>query len=506
MKPIEDEATFDLAEYYHLLVRHKWIIIAAIVLSIGFVLRYNSRLVPIYRATATLIIDKEMARSPLTGQPSNYETYLSESLTFNTHFELITSRPVLEQVVKDLALDKIDAQQAKEVFIEIHPFKQFLSRLKKNIQLLIGKKDIIPEAAEAKKDFIPAIKGMVEIENIEDTRLLKIHASSPDPFRARDVANALGNAYIAFNISNRMKASRDTLTWLTDRLYEMKKKLEDAEKAFMDYKQQVKVISVEDRLKTISQKITEFNDVYLRTKNNRLELDTKLNQLESLTKSEKDIPLLRALIDNKLISDLHTQLVEAELELNKRSKVFKSKHPKIIQINSRIVQIRKQLGQEIKKEVDNLKAERAVLLAREQTLQKTIADFEKEGIETNKNELQHSMLERNVEMNQKLYDALLVRLKEADITGNVDVSNIRITEKAELPTAPVGPNKKRNLLFGLILGTIIGVGIAFLLEYFERTLRTEEDVQKYLGLPVLAVIPVAEKSRQKIYGNPPSEG
>ena len=140
MKPIEDEATFDLAEYYHLLMRHKWIIIASIAIVVGFVLRYNSRLVPIYRATATLIIDKEMARSPVTGQPSNYETYLSESLTFNTHFELITSRPVIEKVVKDLELDKIDKQLTEEELAEIRPFRQFLSRLKNNLFLLFGGK------------------------------------------------------------------------------------------------------------------------------------------------------------------------------------------------------------------------------------------------------------------------------------------------------------------------------------------------------------------------------
>jgi polysaccharide biosynthesis transport protein len=505
MKPIEDEATFDLAEYYHLLMRHKWIILASIAIVVGLVLRYNSRLVPIYRATATLIIDKEMARSPVTGQPSNYETYLSESLTFNTHFELITSRPVIEKVVNDLELDKIDKQLAEEELAEIRPFRQFLSRLKNNLFLLFGGEKAVQTAEQPKNSLYGVVKGLVEIESIEDTRLLKIHASSPNPERAKDVANALGQAYIAFNISNRMKASRDTLSWLTDRLYEMKKKLENAEQEFLDYKQQVKLISVKDKLKMIAQKMTEFNDAYLRTKSRRLELETILDQLEKISESDKDIPFVRALIDNKLINDLHSQMVEAELERTKLSKVYKFKHPKTIQINSRIEQIRKKLTQEIKKEVVNLKAERAVLLAKEQALQKTIVDFEKEGIETNKRELQHSMLERNVEMNKQLYDALFVRLKEADLTGNVDVSNIRITEKAEQPTAPMGPNKKRNLILGLILGIIIGVGIAFLIEYFERTLRTEEDVQKYLGLPVLSVIPIAEKSKQKMYGNHPTQ-
>jgi uncharacterized protein involved in exopolysaccharide biosynthesis len=280
----------------------------------------------------------------------------------------------------------------------------------------------------------------------------------------------------------------------------MKKRLEDAEEEFLEYKQSVKLISVEGKQNIISQKITEFNDAYLQARNKRLELDTKLEKLERISKLGKDIPLLRSLIGNKLINSLHSQLVDSELEFSSLSKTYKSKHPKIVQINSHIYQTRLKMNQEIEKELDNLKAEQAVLLSREKVLQKTITDFEEEGMENNKKELQHTILKRNMQMNQNLYDALLVRLKEADITGNIDVSNIRITEQAQLPMFPISPNKKRNLLLGVILGLMIGIGISFVWEYLDRSLRTEEDVRKYLGLPVLSVIPIAEKEKLKSYG------
>jgi uncharacterized protein involved in exopolysaccharide biosynthesis len=403
----------------------------------------------------------------------------------------------LEQVIKDLKLDQVDKTQ--EEFIKINPIKQFLSRFKKNIILLLNHKKDMPEPVDPYAGLVQSLKGMVKIENIEDTRLLKINASSPSPTKARDIANGLAKSYINFNINNRMKSSQDTLSWLTDRMYEMKKRLEDAEEEFLEYKQSVKLISVEGKQKIISQKITEFNDAYLQARNKRLELDTKLEKLEGISKFGKDIPLLRSLIDNKLINSLHSQLVDAELELSRLSKTYKSKHPKIVEINSHINQTRLKLNQEIEKELDNLKAEQAVLMSREKVLQKTITDFEKEGMENNKKELQHTILKRNMEMNQNLYDALLVRLKEADITGNINVSNIRITEKAQLPILPISPNKKRNFLLGVILGLMIGIGISFLWEYLDRSLRTEEDVRKYLGLPVLSVIPIVESEKLKSY-------
>ena len=121
------------------------------------------------------------------------------------------------------------------------------------------------------------------------------------------------------------------------------------------------------------------------------------------------------------------------------------------------------------------------------------ADFENEAIETNRNELKFTILKRNVEMNQNLYDALLGRLKEADVTAKINSSNIRITDKAVLPNAPVRPNKLMNIILSIIFGLMTGIGVSFLWEYLDRTLRTEEDIRRYLDLPVLSVVPFAEQ-------------
>lgn len=467
---------------------------------VTLVILNNSRLVPIYRATTTLIIDKEQTKSPLTGRRTEYETYLSESLTFNTHFKLLTSRPVLERVIKSLNLDQMQGNKGNGGIVEISPVREFFSRLKKNIILLLSRKKEPLTPEERFTGLVQGVRGMINIFPVEETRLVKINVFSPSPFLAKKVADATALGYINFNIDNRLKSSQTTLSWLTDHLYEMKKKLEDAEAEFLAYKQEAKLISVQESQKIVAQKITDFNDAYIRARNKRVELDAKLAQLSRISGSGKDIPHLRSLIENKLMNDLYSKMVSAEVELSRLGKVFKSKHPKVMQIRIEIEKTRKKLNQELGKEVESLKAERAVLVSRERVLQKTIADFEEEGMETNKKELKFTILRRNVEMNQKLYDTLLSRMKEADITGNMDVSNIRITEKAVLPKIPVRPNKKRNILLGVIFGLMIGIGLSFLREYLDRTLHTEEDVEKYLGLPVLSVIPMGGQAGGKSYG------
>lgn len=496
MNHTEKEQSVHLTEYYYILTKHKSLIIASLVITVALTLLFTLLMKPVYMATATIVIEKQQSASPLTGERLDYESYVSQSLTFNTHFKLITSRSVLEQLIKDLKLDDLD----REAELEISPLKKLLSQFKKNIRLLLGREEKLLSSQEKLAQLIKKLQKKIDIEEVRDTRLLRVNVEDHDPVMAGDIANVLAEAYIDFDINNRMKSSQNTLSWLTDHLYEMKKELEDAEEEFLAYKQRETLISVEESQKIIAQKITEFNDAYIQARNRRLELDAKLAQLEVISKSGKEIPNLRSLIANEFINNLYSQLMNAEVELSHLMKVYKSKHNKVIQARTRIDNTRKKLYQEMRKELDNLKAERTVLLAKEKVLQKTMADFKNEAMEINRKELNFNILKRNVEMNQNLYDTLLSRLKEADITANIDVSNIRIATKAVSPMFPVRPNKKLNLMLSVIFGLMIGIGCSFLWEYLDRSLRTEEDVQRYLGLPVLSVIPLADQAKARTKG------
>jgi polysaccharide biosynthesis transport protein len=321
-----------------------------------------------------------------------------------------------------------------------------------------------------------------------------------DPIVALEIANSLAHAYIEFNISNRLKSSKNTLSWMSDQLYEMKKALEDSEEAFLAYKQREKLFSIEGRQEIIAQKIADFNDAQLKARNRRLEVDAKLQQFKGALASGTGHLGVRSLIGNPLIDNLNTQLLNAEVEISRLSKVYKSKHPKIILIKTKIDKTRKKLTQEVKKEIKSLEAERAVLLAREKAMEKTIAGFDQEALSTNRKELKYSILQRSVTTNQKLYDTLLSKVKESNVVKDADVSNIRIVERAVLPLSPIKPKKKQNLALSIIFGLMTGISLAFLLEYMDRSLRTEEDVQRYMDLPVLSVVPEADKAKSKAYG------
>ena len=492
MNTPETKQSPHLAEYYYILSKHKWLIMASLIVMVTLTMLFTFQMNPVYRASATLAIEKEQTTSPLTGERVDYESYVSQSLTFNTHFKLITSRQVMEKVIKNLKLDQRDI--AKD--IAVSPWKELLSQFKKNIRLLLDREEKFLTPDERFAGLTASLRGKIDIEEVRDTRLLRVNVEDHDPVMARDIANALARAYIEFNIANRLKYSRSTLSWVTDQLYGIKKKLEDSEEEFLAYKQREKLFSVEGRQKVIAQKIEEFNDAYIKTRNKRLELDAKLEKLMRSSQAKVDILHVRSLIDNPLIDNLYSQLIESEVELSRLSKVYRSKHPKVIQIKTKIDNTRKKFNKEMRKEVESLKSERSVLLAREKVLQKTISDFENDALGANRKELRYTILQRNVETNQNLYNTLLTKSKETNITGDLDVSNIRTAEEAITPLFPVRPKKKLNLILSVIFGLMTGIGLSFLWEYLDRSLRTEEDIQRYLDLPVLSVIPLIDLAKR----------
>jgi len=487
-----DDSTH-IAEYLAVFYKRKAVIIVTFLLILAGSIFYTYRAVPVYQSTATMIIDKVESSSPLTGRRMEYESFYSESLTFNTHFKLILSKAVIQRVIKVLGLDDETTDNKKD--LEISSFKKLLKHYKQNIKLLLNiPPKIPPTPLEKSNSLINAVRSKVVIAEVEETRLLKIAVKDIDPEQAALIANALAKQYIEFNMSNRMNSSRDTLEWMNNELYSLKKQLEDDEKIFFDFKQKKKVFSIAGKQKMVDQKLSEFNSNYLTTRNDRLDLDTKIREIKKHSNNDRGLENIRSLIDNQTIENVYAKVKDFEIEYANLSKTYKSKHPKIIQVKENLKKNRTRLEDELEKELASLKSKRSVLFSREKVLKETIAEFEQDALDTSGNELEYSILQRNLNTSKHLYDTLLSKIKESDLLKTSDTSNIRLVEEAIASVKPVSPNKKRNIMMGIILGLAGGVLLVLFLDYMDQTIRTEEDVLKYLDIPVLSVVPIADKT------------
>ena len=485
-----------LSDHFTVLRNRKKMIFFVFLLGLSVAVYNNFHAVPVFQSTATVIIEKDRSTSSITGERDT-EGFYSQTPTFATHHRLITFTSVIDRVIKSLHLDAGISEKQQQA-LEISPFKVFMSQLRENTQkfLNIEKQTLTP--AERYNSLVEMIRSKISVQPLPDTLLLNISVKDKDPQMAADIANTVARQYIEFNLANRMESSKETMEWLNNELYSLRKNLEQDEKRFFGFKKESKVFSIEGKQSLATQKIADFNNKYLETRNKRVELDAKIAELERHMGNSQEIANVRSLISNPLIDSIYQKRINLEMEYSKLDKMYKSKHPKIIQIKGEIAKTDRRLAVELEKERTNLDTQRKMLIARENVLEKTIKEFEADALETSGKELEYAIFKRNVDISQNLYNALIERIKESDIISSTVTSNIRLVETAKPAIYPVSPNKRRTLMMGMMMGLAIGAGLAFLLEYMDQTLRTEDDFHHFSEIPVLSVIP--EGDRSQTYG------
>jgi len=499
MESLQMTEQIHLSDYWDVIKKRKTLIIVFLIFSVAITLVVSFLMRPVYQASARMAIEREATSSPITGQSVEYIDVSSQILTFNTHFKLIKSKPVLETLLKDLNSLEMesevygDAPVTNPLQAVVLYFQRSIQRIKINTLQLLNLNQAEVSEQEVINNQIDKLLEQITISQIRDTRLLTIDVLDNNASLASKIANLLAKKYIEFDLASRLKSSNENLAWLNKEVYALKKRLEDDERAFYEYKQKNKVFSITGKQKVIDQKLSDLNNEYLLTKTKRQDLDAKLDEINRQYKSGNDIAYIRSILDNKSIDDIYANLTSLELEMSRTGKVFKSKHPKIQQLRGEISKVKAKLKGELSKEIENLKVQQIILLNREKVMEKNIAEFEQDALNTSGKELKFTILQRAMDTSQNLYDSLVSRIKESGVVSGGASSNIRIVEYATVPTKSIKPDKKKNFIISLLLGLFGGVGLSFFLEYTDQTLRTEEEVQKHIGLPVLSVIPVAGK-------------
>ncbi|MCG8553309.1 MAG: GumC family protein [Desulfobacterales bacterium] len=494
-----NEKEIHLSEYLNVVLNRKKLILSFLLFTMVATAVFTFSSKPVYQAKSKLVIGLNTSLSLTPGQSYSLDTFYTEEKNFNTHFKLITSKPVLKLVAQEVDLSP------NTEFESSNPMVRFMTQVKSGIKLIKSGvknfiKQLLPEPEQTLEDTVldevvdkayRQLVSKIKVNPVDETRIMEIVVEDTDPKRTRDIANAMAQTYIEFDLSTKLKSSTDKLSWMTNELYGVKKKLEDAEKEFIDYKQSQKMFSMEGRQTLITQKIASFNRNYLEIKNNKLELDAKLQGLQAAVGNSANIMQIKSLVNDPIIRDLYSTLTSLEIEMGHLSKVYKSKHPKMVEVVSKIENTGAKLKSELGKKVAAMKQERDMLAKQEREIKKQIAEFENEAMQTSEKELAYNIYQRNVNTSQQLYDILLSQVKESNILQSSDASNLTIVETADLPEKPVKPNKKRNFLLSIIMGILGGVGVAFFLEYFDQTIRNEDHAERFLGYPVIAVVPDA---------------
>src|SRR5262245_20837066 len=443
-----------LADYLQVLRKHRWLITGIFLVTVITVGVWTFRQIPIYQAAATILIDPEAPKilniqevSPVGASAPWDPAY------YPTQYEIIKGSAVRDKAIRAL-------------------------------------KQRAPGLASD-----PALDFSLVVEPRRNTRLVVIKVEQPNPTLAADIANAVATAYMQYNLELKMKGASEAISWLSDEASRLRTKAQESAIALQNYRVKAGILGLEEQRKITAQKIMDFNKGYLEAQAQRLSIEAKLDSVNQMTKDKTGSQLVYTVVNNPLIEKLRGELSDLEIERSKLLKVYKDKHSEILKIDARIQQVQQRIADEIQTMLRAVQAEYKVAKAREDTLFNNVNQMRCEGQDLNEKEIQYLAFQRESETNQQLYDSVLKRLKETGVTGGLETNNVRIVEVATPPTTPVRPRRLWNLGLSLAFGLGLGIAVAVALEYFDTTVRTPDDVERYIGLPVIAIIPRFETPR-----------
>jgi uncharacterized protein involved in exopolysaccharide biosynthesis len=440
-----------LREHLRVIRKRAWLIITCVlaVLTIVAVATFLQR--PIYRASTKALIERESPRVVNIQEVS--PTDADNVDFFQTQVQIIRSRPVVQRV--------IDSQG------------------------LIAKK---PELAQA-PDPVASFLKSVYVDPIRSTRLIEIQVDDPDPKLAAELANALAATYVSQNLELKLAAARDALTWLTTHVSDLKTKVNESELALQRYREQAGLVSAEEKQSLAAKKLAEFNSAFIEAKAKRLEMETRLTELRKAAQQPEVLESSPLVLNNQLVQRLKGQAVELEVQRSKLLKTYKEKHPEVLKVQSQIDEINQRIKDEVGRIAMSMETEYNVLKSRETAMLGAVGQYRDEMQSLAKKEIQYAILKREADSNQQLYDMLLKRLKETGLSQGLDSNNVRIVEPAVVPVRPVKPRTTLNLALAAALGSVFAFAVAFFAEYMDDTIRTPEQVEQSLGVPVFALIP-----------------
>jgi capsular exopolysaccharide synthesis family protein len=487
-----DKKEIDLLEYARVVVKRKWVLVtfAVVLVALAAVLSFTRT--PLYRATATLLIDEPGASMINIQDVLNAGSYYRSDYLgtyFNTQLRLLTSRSLAERVAKKLNLGSRPEFRGSGA-----SDGGFLSGLKSilTFRWLAGRgRAASPEeaktAAPTYASYAYAILGGLSIAPIPETRLVYVSYVSPHAGLSADVVNALVEEFVSFSVETRYEATKQTSEFLTEQVALLREDLKRKEEDLQKYGQEKDLLYLSDNESTVVNKFADVNTALTTAQIERYAKESAYLELKSLS-----VDSLPESVSNPTIQALRTTYTQVKSDFDEKGRIYRPEYPEMVQLKARLDATRNTLQEEIRKAVDAAEADYRAAVKKEASLQGLLNEQRGDVTRMNKNAIFYHTLRTEVENMRTLLSTLVAKQNEIQVSsqlGGLRTSNIKVVDRALVPSGPFTPNIRRNLLMALLVGLFGGLGLIFLVEYLDNTVKGPEDVEKLTGLPSLGIIP-----------------
>ncbi|MEM1414428.1 MAG: polysaccharide biosynthesis tyrosine autokinase [Myxococcota bacterium] len=454
----------------------KWLILVVTAVVSTLVTLWTLERPKIYEATTVLEFDPNPP-TPLgrdvqdVGDPIG--GYWTAREFFKTQYRVIASRGVAQRVGERLGLhedpDFWDVDGADE---EFEP-----RSLRRTARALQRRLKVAPE---------------------KETRLVRLHVRDRSPERARAIADAFADAYVEKTLEDRMGSTVNALEWLGEQLDQLRSEVERSELALHEFKEEHNVLSVsmEDRQNLVASEIESFSLALTDAQKRRIEMSARVARLQAALSDDALESSGTVFDERSAVTSLRGQMREKLAERERLSSRLGDSHPEMRALAEEVESLERQIAAEVAIVVANAEADLREVRAVEQGLRSSLESAHAAGLDLNLREIEYQRLNRERQSKTKLYEMVLQRTTETDLTRMLQTSFVRLVDRAERPAVPVSPNVEANITGGVIGGLVLGILLAFGLSLLDRRLRSPEEVEE-LGVTVLGVIPLVGEDVKK---------
>ena len=466
---------FHLADYWAIVVKHRRLVFACIILAAigGVLITALSR--PMYRAVVVLDVVRQstnplgMGRSVAGSEANGDPEFLPSQI------ELIQSRDVAERVVNKLNLlsnpnFKTDAAGVQKRSAARHP------------------PDEIAGAALR-------VKGSTDATIVRGTSLIQISYEAPTPRLAADLANGVADAYIEWNIESRFRQIGQSAEFLATQIEQTKRDIAEKEKALLTYARQKDLSAIDPRTNS-SERMESFGRDYSVAVADRVAKEAHFQELQNTPATT-----IAETTAGGLMAQIKDEQTRLERDYNEKLNLYKPEWPAMQQLKKQVDDGRQRVQLSIQdtaaKVREAARSDYMTALRREASLQAMMRTQQSEALSQGASTSEYSNLRTEVDTKRTLLDTLLKQQGEAEVLSRLreqQLTNIRIVDRALPPGSPFKPSAFKNVVGALAGGTVVGIVLALFLSYLDRSLRSADQVERYLQLPALGAIPFSGPS------------
>jgi len=525
MFPTQGQETLNLATILGILRRRLWLIAGLIVLVTSVVAIYAKQLVPLYSAEATLVVEPSRTRAL---DDSVVRSLSPDYYTNETEAAVVGSRELARQAVVRLGLVDNPLYNPDLVVTQRGFVSQMASGLSGWLADRFGDlRDLVSGGAYSEERarlareaaarralaaLSPDAARQQAIETATDiymmglsvlpsqrSRVLTVRYTSVNAAMAAKAANATADIYILDQLETRGRATTRASDWLNQRANELRTRVIESEKRLEDFRRSSGIVEI-GGASVYARQRAELDSQLIAARTKRSEADARYDQVQRLLRSGGDIDTAAAVLDSPLIQRLREQEAQVVRKIAELKTQLRDEHPKMVLAQNELADLQDKIRGEVEKIVSSLRNEREIAGVREANLNREIARLQAKLDEQHGAEVTLRALDSEVRANKQLYETILSRFKEADVQEQgIQEADARVISHAVEPAVPFYPKTKFMLIAAFILSTLMGVGLAVLLEFLDNGFRSLNQLEGLTGLPTLGLVPMlrgAQKNKK----------